>query len=210
MFDLEQAIAEWRRRMRAAGLKSPALLDELESHLRDETARQMQSGSAAPEAFEFAVRQMGSADALKAEFAKARIPDLAKLRAWAAVAYSAELAAYTVFQMRHLSKSALTHGELLLAIAGLAATLLAAYGGWRLAPRLMNCIPNQTIRRSLAIAGSLSGSLGWMAIFAWVVLPYVDCTPGQFAVVVLWAMLPMVTSPTLILGTVSPEGERAR
>jgi hypothetical protein len=36
MFNLEQAIATWRRQMLAAGLKSPVPLEELESHLREE------------------------------------------------------------------------------------------------------------------------------------------------------------------------------
>ena len=36
MFDLEQAIAEWRKQMLAAGIKAPVPLDELESHLREE------------------------------------------------------------------------------------------------------------------------------------------------------------------------------
>jgi hypothetical protein len=35
MFDLERAISDWRRHMLAAGLKAPAPLDELESHLLD-------------------------------------------------------------------------------------------------------------------------------------------------------------------------------
>ena len=36
MFDLEQAILEWRRQMTAGGIKAPEVLDELESHLHDD------------------------------------------------------------------------------------------------------------------------------------------------------------------------------
>jgi len=36
MFDLDQAISEWRRQMAAGGIKLPDALDELESHLREE------------------------------------------------------------------------------------------------------------------------------------------------------------------------------
>ena len=32
MFDLEQAIADWRRQMLAAGIKTPVPLEELKSH----------------------------------------------------------------------------------------------------------------------------------------------------------------------------------
>jgi hypothetical protein len=58
--------------MLAAGIKTPAPLDELESHLRQDVEQQMQSGVDAPRAFEIAVARLGRADALKKEFAKAR------------------------------------------------------------------------------------------------------------------------------------------
>jgi hypothetical protein len=44
MPNLDQRIAEWRQRMDTGGIKSPAVLDELESHLRDEVEQQMRSG----------------------------------------------------------------------------------------------------------------------------------------------------------------------
>src|SRR5215468_8725005 len=80
MFNLEQSIVEWRRQMLAAGLKNPGLLDELESHLREEVEQQIQSGAAAQDAFEKAVEQMGQAKALKQEFKK--IAGLKQIRAW--------------------------------------------------------------------------------------------------------------------------------
>ncbi len=70
MFDLEEAVADWRRQMRGAGLKQAARLDELESHLREEFSAQARAGEVPATAFEFAVRQIGSADVLKTEFAK--------------------------------------------------------------------------------------------------------------------------------------------
>jgi hypothetical protein len=70
MFNLEQAISEWRRQMLAAGLKTPVPLEELESHLRQDVEQQMQLGINAQRAFEIAVARIGQADALKTEFAK--------------------------------------------------------------------------------------------------------------------------------------------
>ena len=70
MFNLEQAIAEWRRQMRAAGIKGPAVLDELESHLRETVEQQMRGGATAEQAFTEAVRRVGSAEELKLEFGK--------------------------------------------------------------------------------------------------------------------------------------------
>jgi hypothetical protein len=70
MFNLEQTVAEWRRQMRAADIKTPAPMDELEIHLREEIERQMKSGLSAQEAFEAASQRLGQASALKEEFAK--------------------------------------------------------------------------------------------------------------------------------------------
>jgi hypothetical protein len=69
MFDLEQAISAWRRQLAAGGVKSPEILDELESHLRDDVEQRMRSGLAAKQAFEAAAQQMGPVMVLKTEFA---------------------------------------------------------------------------------------------------------------------------------------------
>jgi hypothetical protein len=71
MSNFDPAISAWRRQMLAAGIKSPALLDELESHLREDVEQGMRSGSTAQAAFETAVQRMGQADVLKAEFKRA-------------------------------------------------------------------------------------------------------------------------------------------
>jgi hypothetical protein len=70
MFDPEQAIAEWRRQMLAAGIETPVPLEELECHLREDVERQVRSGVDAPKAFEAAVQQIGLPDALNREFEK--------------------------------------------------------------------------------------------------------------------------------------------
>lgn len=70
MSNLDQAIAAWRRQMQAAGIKVPELLDELESHLREDVEHRMRQGSTAQGAFEVAIRNMGKIDLLKAEFDK--------------------------------------------------------------------------------------------------------------------------------------------
>src|SRR5690348_16825423 len=77
MFDLEQAIANWRKQMLAAGIKTPVPLEELEIHLREEIERQMKPGLDEREAFEISVQQIGQAGILKSEFEKAGgiIPD---------------------------------------------------------------------------------------------------------------------------------------
>jgi hypothetical protein len=200
MFDLEQAIAEWRRQMLTAGIKTPALLDELESHLRDEIATQMKAGSSASQALEAAAQELGPAGTLKAEFEKAHGPDAAQIRRWGGFVYAVVLAVYSVLQTRVLLRFRPTHEEFWLGMAGLAATLITAYAGWRLAPRFMSLITNKNTRLWVAILGNVSLSIGWLPIYAWFILDRFEFTPGQFAAAFVWAMLPCVTSMTLLLG----------
>ena len=54
--------------MVAGGIKLPRVLDELESHLRDDVEQQMGSGLSAQRAFESAVKRIGQAAALSSEF----------------------------------------------------------------------------------------------------------------------------------------------
>ena len=70
MFNLEQSISEWRGQMLSAGVKNPDIVDELESHLREDWARRVQSGESEAQAFEGAVQGVGQASLLKHEFAK--------------------------------------------------------------------------------------------------------------------------------------------
>jgi len=70
MFNLEKAIADWQQQMLAAGIKFPAPLEELESHLRDEIERQMKSGLDGQAAFEISIQQIGQPKELNGEFKK--------------------------------------------------------------------------------------------------------------------------------------------
>jgi len=70
MFNLEQSVSEWRRQMQSVGVKNPDIVDELESHLREDLARRVQSGESEEQAFEGAVQGVGQASLLKHEFAK--------------------------------------------------------------------------------------------------------------------------------------------
>src|SRR4029079_15453886 len=52
------------------GVKNPEIVDELESHLREDCARRVESGETEERAFELAVQSVGQASVLKDEFAK--------------------------------------------------------------------------------------------------------------------------------------------
>ncbi|MGO8928671.1 MAG: permease prefix domain 1-containing protein [Limisphaerales bacterium] len=77
MFDLDQAILEWRQQMAVGGIKMPDALDELESHLRDEVDQQVCLGLSQQEAFDTAAQRIGESKALKQEFRKVN-----RHRAW--------------------------------------------------------------------------------------------------------------------------------
>jgi hypothetical protein len=70
MFNLEQSVSEWRRQMQSVGVKNPDIVDELESHLREDLARRVQSGESEEQAFEGAVQAVGQANLIRNEFAK--------------------------------------------------------------------------------------------------------------------------------------------
>jgi hypothetical protein len=71
MPDLESQIDAWREETLATGMSSDAVA-ELESHLRDDVARQIKSGAGESDVFENAVRDLGQSADLRKEFKKVR------------------------------------------------------------------------------------------------------------------------------------------
>jgi hypothetical protein len=74
MPDLEEKIAEWRKRMAAGGINTPAVLDELESHLREEIRAQLSGGASETQAFQSAVVRIGNPGSIRKEFNKIKSP----------------------------------------------------------------------------------------------------------------------------------------
>src|SRR4051812_10008843 len=70
MFNLDEAITDWRRQMAAGGIKSAGGLDEMEGHLREDVERQMKLGLNEVEAFRTAVQRIGPVQAVRNEFKK--------------------------------------------------------------------------------------------------------------------------------------------
>src|ERR1700754_2646558 len=71
--DLDQKITAWRQQMMAGGIRNPAILDELESHLREDIERQTQAGDSEPVAFASAVKRIGPPGVIQREFGKTRL-----------------------------------------------------------------------------------------------------------------------------------------
>jgi hypothetical protein len=96
MPDLEELIVAWRRKM--AGQLPEMAVRELEEHLRDHVDAQVERGMTASEAFDEALRLIGTPEALAPEFRR-----LAASRGWTVwrqavvVSYLAAAAALVVF-----------------------------------------------------------------------------------------------------------------
>ena len=70
MFNVDHAVADWRRKMAASGVSNPTLLDELESHLRADLRALLAVGIPEAQAFQQAVSRLGNAGNLGTEFKK--------------------------------------------------------------------------------------------------------------------------------------------
>lgn len=134
MFNLEQALIQWKQQMSAGGIKDAAVLDELESHLREEIERQMRAGANEERAFAVAAQKIGPAKALKTEFRKNGSESLLE-KLMIAIAIS--VAAFGFF----LASVALmfcysSWAERIVGFTAIGFTLLAIFGWSRIIPRL--------------------------------------------------------------------------
>jgi hypothetical protein len=167
MFNLESAIKEWRRQMLSAGIKAPAPLNELESHLRDAIEHQLRSGRSLPTAFENAVQAIGAANALKHEFNKNRtflerlsvIHRKPAVEKWMIgigaifVAFGVLLGGYAIVMCFQ------PVGQRVMAFMGIALALLVACR-WRYAVPFLPVIANP--RKRIAVGFTLV-AFGWAA-----------------------------------------------
>jgi len=70
MPNLDERIGAWRESLRKASAASPETLDELEQHLREDVEELVRSGMPEATAFHRAVKQLGDASTIAAEFQK--------------------------------------------------------------------------------------------------------------------------------------------
>ena len=163
MFNLEQAVAEWRRQMVKAGIKTPVPLDELEIHLREDIAQQMRSGLNAQQAFGIAAKKIGQAPELKREFKKISAPmemqEVIKLAGVIIVAVSLFCPLFMFLPC--LQAHELSLMARMLALAVYAITVATSVLSWKYNHNLLPVIRNQPLRRAVGIV-CYGGSLLWM------------------------------------------------
>lgn len=193
MFNLEQAIAKWRRRMCAAGIKTPVPLDELENHLREGVEQQTRSGADPEQAFHRMVERIGAAGKLEEEFGK--IEDLKRmksrelLRRWSVVAGTGFVYAMlsgTWYLGARSGKMEITWFEIVLGLGAIAPMILLGWAGRSVATLL------PIICEGWVIAITLM-SLFLAALLFRVVLPVISPdNVVHLQVTFLWVLSPMM------------------
>jgi hypothetical protein len=192
MFNLDQAIAEWRRQMVAAGIKTPEVLDELEGHLREDVEEQVRSGSNAQEAFEAAVQRMGQANSLKVEFEKAGEMAGQEKKFWSRGSTMA-VGFLSGFFCLGLSAYGLLKHELdmwqrVLGFSALASMILLGLGSYFLSRLFLNTADPRT-KKSVTFGGAALW-IGWMLCFFFVILPRCELEMAGLVVALTWAFAP--------------------
>ena len=185
MFDLEQAITEWRRQMAAGGISTPDVLNELESHLRDDVAEQRRAGADACQAFAAAVGRLGEPSLLQAEFKKTGAAEVRRLQAIAAVGGGFLYLAMASFGLVRQDMSA---AERLMGFGALACAALLGLG-LRHAARQVQV--KARARKAMAAAIAIPG-VAWMICFILFILPNLELLPGPLVVALLWALNPTI------------------
>ena len=188
MFDLDQAIASWRRDMTAAEIKSPAVLDELESHLREEIERQRKSEGDARHAFENAVRQIGQPAALKSEFGKLGETGSVRSQKFMRVYCVSFSVIFSALGTYALQRAEMSSGERALGFLALGLSALFILG-MPFYDRFLPVISHQRRRQSI----QLGLVLAWMVLgggFVNFILPHLNLTLGQVVVTFLWVLMP--------------------
>jgi len=201
MFDLEKSIADWRKQMLAAGIKTPVPLEELEIHLREEIERQMKSGLEEREAFTSAVQKIGQARALKTEFKKAGIPvemRSVKLVGIACGAVAGFFSLWILFVLLTVHEANLA--ERALGLVGITSIMLS----WRYGYRFLPAISSWPARAAIEAACCLA-SVGGMVLFIKIIPYFLGQIPvGQILVSSLWTW-----AATAILGGMAYGLEKA-
>jgi hypothetical protein len=205
MFDLQQAIAEWRRQTARGGINSPHVLDELESHLRDDLQQQLRSGVSPRQAFDSALQRLGQNDALKIEFKKvsASAEVLEKVMIGVCIilaGFIVWMSGYTFLQME-LSPS----GQIV-AYAAVAFTLLVACG-WRYAVPFLPVIASRPKRMMVGLLCIVSGII-FCNLFLHFVVPHFESHGREIPAIGFWAVFPIALCACLGLALMMSAEDR--
>lgn len=207
MFNLEQSITEWRRQMLAAGINKPALVDELEGHLREEIERLTKSGLTPADAFGTAVEQIGKAILLKKEFKK--ISGVSIWLEWLMIAIAAVFVGFIVF----LGGAAvwmcddMSVSDRVIAALAMACTVVVACC-WRYAVPFLPAFSGG-VKRSAIGLGCIACGFAIAIFYADVILPhFAPDRNGHAPAAVFWAAFIIAVFSCLGIGLSLSEKDR--
>jgi hypothetical protein len=203
MFNLDQAIGDWRRQMAAGGINSAEVLDELESHLRDDVERQARAGTDAQRAFDSAVRRLGSAKALRREFAKsggAEEPRRRRFVQGLCIAFAAGVLVINTWTLIEFDLSVLER------LAGSSALALAVsyLAGVPFLHRLLSGVAHARLMGAIKIAGWFVVLLPIGALLTAVHVIHLEI--GIIATMILWLLYAAVVITSFACGFGDDDG----
>lgn len=193
MFNLEHEVAGWCRQMAAGGIKTPDVLEELESHLRDDVDQQVRAGLSQQQAFLEAVQRLGQVNLLRAELKKVDKTSAHRLKP---VAFDVCGVLYLASASYALVTHEMAGAERLLGLSALGFTMLFSLGlryGSRWVPA------EGRTRTILGVASAILG-VALFSCFVQLILPRFDFTCSQLVVALLWALVPLVASGAFAVG----------
>jgi hypothetical protein len=206
MFNLEQAIKDWRRQMATEGIKTRQVLDELESHLREEIERQTKSGASVQSAFGLALKNLGNIKSLENEFRKTRETSPAVERVLIGtcgvfIGFIVFLSSVTILLCFY------SWEERAMACAAVVAILIVALG-WSSVVPFLPVIASSRLRWG---AGLLCVAIGFIVsnLFCAFILPHFEVSPDhQLPAVGLWAAFLIAVFTCAGVGLVLTERQR--
>jgi hypothetical protein len=201
MFNLEQAIADWRRRLVIGGIQSAAILDELESHLRDDLEEQVRSGIDPRQAFETASRRLGPVATLRQEFMKAGELHSTWQRSFLHGLYWVGAAIVLLMDTWILTTFDMRAAERLTGVC-VAAGIALGLGGvpfWR---RRGAAVPGKHLLGGVKMAASLACL--WPIWELLTALHVIRVETGMFPTMVLWSLCAALM--LIVIGFIPPDG----
>jgi len=208
MFNLDQAIAKWRQQLVAAGMTTPEVLDELESHLREEVQRQSKSGKTRQEAFGAAVQNLGTARVLENEFRKIRGP--VSMVEGLMIGISVFLVIFIVLLSGLAAVLCYAHGAERLVFATAVVCILTVAFSLRKVVPFLPLVSNTGARWVAGLACIATGFVA-SSLFCNFILPRFEIGPDrQLPAIGVWAVFLIAVFSCLGVGLLMSERERTR
>ena len=155
MFDLEYSIAQWRKQMLTAGVKTQPL-EELENHLREDFERQVKLGMPQHDALKIAIAHIGTGAAIRSEFKKMREPMTVQPIKLVGIAFTVIAGFFMLMIFPGLFGRASGFEPKLAGFAAVAAILAS----WRYSHRFLPAIRHPWVRAAICACGCIAAGIG--------------------------------------------------